>query len=321
MTSLAAVPTVAARLTILSHPSSTVPVLRVWGHRRIRHRRGTVTVAELIHQFDAHQHVLGFAPKTLARRRGTLRLFAEHLAPRHYNDATVADVEAFLGLYNKPRTRHAYRSDLRVFYAWAVKMGLLDTDPAAKIDRIRVPDALPRPIRAPLETALTTGHRRTRLMTALGYYAGLRCCEIAALDAEDVWLDRSPPLLVVRDGKGGKDRRVFVHPELAAMLADAPQTGPLFTSKRNGHVRASSVSQTLARHLARCGVDATAHRLRHTFGTELAASSGGDVVFTGAQMGHSETKTTLGYIGLAGDHGADAVARMYRRSSGGDSAA
>ena len=63
-------------------------------------------------------------------------------------------------------------------------------------------------------------------------------------------------------------------------------------------------------HLARCGVTATPHQLRHTFGTEFARVSNGNLVQLAALMGHDSIDTTMGYVGWAGD-GADAVGRMY----------
>ena len=302
MTNLGALPHVTARLARLVSGIDAVRTLLPMEH-----------VPLIVDQFVAHAHSCGWRPTTVKRRTLTVRQFADHLEPRSVDAATLGDVEAFLARYERPRTKHAYLSDLRAFYLWAVDHDLVDRNPAAKMRLVKAPKSLPKPIRQPVDRALTEGRRRTRLMVALGYYAGLRCCEIAALDGVDLWLDRDPPQLVVRDGKGGKDRRVFIHPELGELLADVTRAGPLFPGRVDGHVSPSTVSATLKRHLKACGVTATAHQLRHTFATAVAEESDGDVLLTAGFMGHESMNTTMGYIAISSDRGADVIARLYRK--------
>lgn len=79
-------------------------------------------------------------------------------------------------------------------------------------------------------------------MIALALFAGLRCHEIAGLQAEDVWLHGEPPMLVVRHGKGAKDRAIPMHPELVSLLRDIPASGPVFPGKAGPTLRPYSVS-------------------------------------------------------------------------------
>ena len=103
-----------------------------------------------------------------------------------------------------------------------------------------------------------------------------------------------------------------MHPALVELLAseEAPQ-GYLFPGIRgHDHVTAGTVSALLSRHLHRCGIDATGHALRHTFGTEMARSAGGNLVAVAAAMGHGSMETTRGYVGWGGD-AAGIISRMY----------
>jgi integrase len=149
-----------------------------------------------------------------------------------------------------------------------------------------------------------------RWQVGLALYAGLRCAEIAALRGEDVWRTGDRTAVVVRHGKGGKDRVVPMAAELAAILRDAPTHGPLFPGRGGDPVHARAVSSRLRRHLLRCGVDATAHQLRHTFATTFAQRSP-DLYLLMRLMGHSSPSTTIGYIQLAAGQGRDVIDGLY----------
>lgn len=252
----------------------------------------------LIDQFAAYQRLRGWSPATIKRRTATLRQLARTIP---IDAATVGDLETFLGSKASATTRHAYRSDLRAFYSWAAERGHIATDPARQIGAVKVPQGLPRPLDvARLRDAISQAEGDLKLMLMLGTYAGLRRMEIAHLEAQDV----RDGVLMVRGGKGGKDRGVALHPALAAALAG--REGRVFPGQTP-----ESVGRLIARHLRACGIDATAHQLRHTFGTELARVSNGDVLIVGEMMGHSSATTTLGYTRLATGRAAALVGQMY----------
>ncbi len=264
-----------------------------------------------IDQFCRYLYGRGMSPKTIDRRRMVLRTFTTHVAPLPLGQVTTTMIEEWLATKRAPRTRHAYRSDLRVFYGWATKRGVLDRNPAVDVDPIKVPRSLPRPFGDEAQTLLQHGSRRVRRMVVLGMYCGLRCAEIAALDADDLWLGRDQPAVIVRAGKGGRDRVVPLHPDAVALLRGAPRHGPLFAGRNGQPMQAKSVSGVLKRHLRRCGIDGVPHQLRHTFGTEVARASGGDMVVTAELMGHTSMSTTLGYVRLTAGRGAEVIANLY----------
>lgn len=263
----------------------------------------------LIQQFTRYQRARGFAPQTARRRAGTLRRFAEYLEPTTIDRATLADVEEWLSQFPAPRTRHAYRSDLRVFYAWATARELLPSNPTTLVDPVKVPRSLPRPLGPEVFGALVVGSRRARRMVALGLFAGLRAAEIAGLDSSDVATWSQPPTITVRNGKGGKDRVVPMHRMLVDLLRDLP-AGPVFPNSAGRPILPDSASRAVRRQLGLVGIDATCHQLRHTFGTEAARASGGNVVLVAYLMGHSDTNTTMGYIGWVGES-AETIAHMF----------
>lgn len=121
---------------------------------------------------------------------------------------------------------------------------MLLTDPP------RAPKHLPKPARAEtIATAVAiTTSGSTQLAILLGALAGLRVAEITALSSEDIFLDHEPPVLLVRQGKGGKDRIVPLHPTLIARLRNV-EHGWLFPSSKPNreHVAAQDVGRRVCR--------------------------------------------------------------------------
>lgn len=259
--------------------------------------------------FRRWQRTRGLAHATIKRRDASLAGFVEYIAPLQLVEAEPDLIDDWLGTFDSPATRRAYRSDLMAFYKWAAKRGLC-INPVLAVDGIRVPRTLPRPVPAShLRAVLNGAPRDVRLMIALAAYAGLRRTEIANLDASDIDLLSVPPTLAVRGGKGGKDRIVPLHPDLAVELATAPRHGKVVG------VAASTVGHRIAGHLRNVGIEATAHQLRHTFGTELARATDGNVILIATLMGHADIATSMGYIGWAGGPSVDAVAAMYPQAA------
>lgn len=71
------------------------------------------------------------------------------------------------------------------------------------------------------------------------------------------------------------------------------------------------IGRKVARHMRSHGVNATIHQLRHTFGTEAARASGGNLLVVAEMMGHESLSTTHGYVRLAGSATAATVAAMF----------
>jgi integrase len=277
--------------------------------------------AELLVGFAAWQRNRGFSEATIKRRRDSLRgllSFADQQSLARMDRATI---EAWVNQSGKPRTRRAYLSDARMLYKWAIRSGILERNPAEMIDGPRLPRLLPRPLsRAELTRALEAARPDARLtkVLMLGAFAGLRAGEIGALDGADIWREAEPPVVVVRDGKGGKDRAIPMHPELLAVLIDAPFSGPVFPNSAGvgrrcprRHLSADTISKIVSSHFRALGIEGSTHRLRHTFGTEAARASGGDLVAVSSLMGHTSLTTTMGYVALAGGRAAEVTARLY----------
>lgn len=137
----------------------------------------------------------------------------------------------------------------------------------------------------------------------LAAYAGLRVSEIARLRGEDVDVEHG--LLVVRGGKGNKDATVPLAGELLAEL----QTWPTWascsrpataTSSATGSSPASSVSAS----------SGAARTMRHSFGTECAGRSKGNMRKVQRLMRHASLRSTEQYVDYWPD-GGDVVDGLY----------
>lgn len=207
-----------------------------------------------------------------------------------------------------PRTRYCDISHLAAFYKWAITEDLIDRDPTVKITRPKVHVGLPRPIatadlRIAIDQAPTA---ELRAMLKLAAYEGMRCFEIAQMQASDLLDTHDPPLILIH-GKGGKERLVPLHADaLAALRGHGVRSyGHVF-----GPYPAWKVSHMIRTHLHECDVRASAHQLRHWFATSTYAASDGDLRMVQDLLGHSSPSTTAIYTKWSRSKATDVVAQI-----------
>jgi site-specific recombinase XerD len=148
---------------------------------------------------------------------------------------------------------------------------------------------------------------RDRAMTLLMLLGGLRSAEVRSLLLSDVDMG----LRRVRvTGKGGKERVVPVDQaffaELAAYLREERPAGssPACFVVLRGPTAGQPLTEAGLRRIFRThrassgAVRVRPHRLRHTYGTELAAA-GIDLLALRDLMGHANPETTAAYVHLA----------------------
>jgi len=257
----------------------------------------------------------GCLPNSIDARRRRVRALMDWAEPRSVLELTEPDIEAYLDSRDLcSNSRRGYLSHLTCFYRWAQAQGHVKTNPVAGIVRPRQRNGQPRPLTdAELAKALDPAgqpddpiHRRVRCYVLLGAFAGLRCQEIAGLEAHDI--DRERNVLRVRKGKGAKERTVPMHPDVLAALEalPMPDSGPIFHQCTNGGARARrsqftdkpvtavNVGHAVAWHLRARGIDATAHQLRHSFASRTYQASK-DLRLVQELLGHESPTMTARY--------------------------
>ena len=149
--------------------------------------------------------------------------------------------------------------------------------------------------------AVSSLKSRAALTTA--YAAGLRASEVAGLRVEDI--DSARGVILVRHGKGAKDRNVMLSPQLLGILRTywrlaRPRTF-LFPGRDEDH----PIDPTVLHAACRSAVKAagltkrvTLHTLRHSFATHLL-ENGTDIRIIQVLLGHNNLSSTARYTQVA----------------------
>lgn len=261
--------------------------------------------------FGTAQRKRGLRPKTIAVRRLTVNALVRDMGDPKLLE--TSHIEEWLDAHEIGiRTRATYIGHICAFYEWAVREGLVETNPARFIERPRLPRLIPRPISdADLAEALAQAEPVMRCWLALAAYEGLRCMEIAGLRRENILDTRDPPILLVADGKGGHQRVLPIHPEVTSALRrlGPAKGGWVFPSVGSRPYSEHTISMKANAFLHELGIEATMHQLRHWFGTQVYARSR-DLRLTQELMGHASPITTAGYAAWATSEAYDVVSEL-----------
>ena len=203
---------------------------------------------------------------------------------------------------------------IRNFTAWALREGILPSDPAALLSSPRADQRLPAPLdesdarmllNAARDEATAGGASQIRnwAILELTYACGLRVSEVCALDVSS--LNRET-LTVRVVGKGNKERVVPYGPPAAAALdhwlvRGRPQLAgersgqALFLGDKGGRIDPRIVRSMVHKMAAHAGVhDVAPHGLRHSTATHLL-QGGADLRAVQEMLGHSSLSTTQRY--------------------------
>jgi integrase/recombinase XerD len=265
----------------------------------------------------------GLAKNTLESYRRDVAGFAawlEAARKRALLEAAPEDLQRHLAWRmeerrSSARTTGRLVSALRRFYQFAVREGLRGDDPAAALDRPKLPRSLPRSLsEAEVEALLaapdvaSAAGLRDRAMLETLYASGLRVSELVGLKPVQVSLDMG----VVRVlGKGAKERLTPLGEEAVAWiqryaagarpeLLDGRKSDALFVTARGGGMTRQAFWALVKRHARKAGIARaiSPHTLRHAFATHLI-NHGADLRVVQLLLGHADISTTQIYTHVA----------------------
>jgi integrase/recombinase XerD len=291
--------------------------------------------------------VNGYSEDTIRARRVAIRRFitwCEERALRSPGEITKPILERY--------QRHLYyhrKSDgrpmtlgsqlgclapLKTFFKWLAKENHIPYNPASELTLPQPPKHLPRVILSveEIESILREAEPksaqglRDRAMLETLYSCGLRRMEITGLALYDIDLKRR--LIVVREGKGRRDRVVPIGQRAAAwvekyLLEARPQllvadSASLFLTDYGEPVTPEYVAQRVRRYMEFAGIDkpGACHLFRHACATHML-ENGADTRFIQALLGHSDLSTTQIYTRVSIEklreiHDATHPARLHR---------
>jgi len=187
---------------------------------------------------------------------------------------------------------------------------------AKKRSKKRLPLILAeREIEAIIRAAITP---REELLVYCGFFLGLRVEELSNLVVRDIDLEAS--MLIVREGKGNKDRAIPLHENLRARLQPAIEglspSAAVFRSRKGGALKPRQI-QLIFKKLAKLAglPDAdrlrhyTPHKMRHYFATSLL-EQGVPIHEVKELLGHSNIATTQVYAHTRPHHLKTSMARL-----------
>jgi integrase/recombinase XerC len=256
----------------------------------------------------------GRSSRTVEGRKAAIHLLVRH-AGVPVRDITAGHLTAWQDalMVLSVNTRCSYISHVKEFFRWARAEGELADNPARVLVAPKAQRGRPRPMpEQKMERALALAPPRMRLWLKLAGYEGLRACEIAQIDRNDILRDGRRPLLIVH-GKGGKERIVPLDLDVLAEL-DAPwlpAMGRLFQLRNGQPVNAHYVSKFANEFLHKIGIPETLHQLRHRFGTQVYRA-GRDILLTQELLGHASPATTAIYAAFDQDTAAPVVSSIAR---------
>jgi site-specific recombinase XerD len=208
----------------------------------------------------------------------------------------------------KPTTVNVYNASIRFFFAFTLNR----TMNYLQMPRMKKNKALPVILsREEINTLVTNcTNLKHKAQILLMYGSGLRSSEVAKLKTIDI--DSKSMRVLVREGKGGKDRYTILSEAALEALRDywrryRPKSddGYIFPSYgKNKHIIAAAVWYGVKKtaQIAEIGKNIKAHTLRHCFATHLY-EDGYDLLEIKKLMGHTCIRSTIIYIYLANTTG------------------
>ena len=267
-----------------------------------------------------------YSEQTVQTRRTQLTFFVEWLRERGIDepmDVTRPMLERYqrhLFHFRKKdgeplsfRSQHARLVPLRVWFRWMTRQNHILHNPASELELPRQGHHLPKHVLNlhEVEQVLLQPDiadpigLRDRAMLETMYSTGIRRMEVASLKLFD--LDLEGGTLLVRQGKGRKDRMVPIGERAAAWvtkylnearpkLVSDPDDCTVFLSNAGEEISLHHVSNIVRDYVdkAKIGKTGSSHLLRHTMAT-LMLEGGADIRFIQKMLGHASLAATEMY--------------------------
>jgi site-specific recombinase XerD len=277
----------------------------------------------------------GMAAKTITTYTSDLVSFA-----RWFTDSTgeafraasvtpsdILDYKAHLRTVQRRQAATVNRrlAALRKFFLWAQATGRIAELPTATVKGVpaapRAPKSLPkRDVDRLIREAQKAGNKRNLAIVQLLRHTGLRVGELCSLRLSDIRTSERKGSVLVRSGKGDKDRTIPLNHDVReavdAYLAVRPAAADdhLFLGQRGEPLQTDGV-QLIVRKLARrAGLEkVTPHVLRHSFAKHVL-DAGEDLATVSRLLGHERLETTAIYTEPTAADLEEAVARLEREA-------
>src|SRR5919197_1257259 len=221
-----------------------------------------------------------------------IQQFRAYLQRRNYAahtlDSYTLDLQVFFADVDTPLTRISFR-EVERFLETQRQQGL-------------APPTINRRLFAQIQ------HPLDRALLLLMLRCGLRVSEVAQLTVRHI--DWSQHALLVEQGKGRKDRRVYLSADAVASLRECVQRRPsgvpgdaVFWNHKRHHrpLSIKAIQKKMERYAKAAGITASCHSLRHTFASNLL-EQGAEIVSIRELLGHASITSSERYAKVSNQH-------------------
>lgn len=275
--------------------------------------------------------VRNYSAATVHNRKNYLTYFIRWAMDHGLHDACeitrpiLERYQRFLFLYRKKlnnqplsaRSQHTQLLPIKAFFQWLTRQNLILSNPAADLELPRMEKKLPQSVLTAPEAEqvinLADVHDplglRDRCLMEVLYSTGIRRKELVNLSIYD--LDPSRGILMIRQGKGKKDRVVPIGERAVAWLERYVQEvrpqlctnqseRVLFLTGSGEPISCMRASEIVREYINRAnlGKKGSCHIFRHTCAT-LMLENGADIRYIQQMLGHAELSTTEIYTHVA----------------------
>lgn len=207
-----------------------------------------------------------------------------------------------------PKTVSDRVTILKRFFGYLHAEGHIPIDPASRLPQPRVGQRLPKALSQEETESLLLALSddpglgcRDRILFELMYAGGLRAGETVSLRVLDIDFEDSNVRVI---GKGNKERRVYLKPQVLDILREYIQaerlTEFLFPGYRGQHLTVRNVELRIKDYAEGAGIKrrVTPHTLRHSIAVHYL-QGGAPINFIQTFLGHAKLSTTGKYLQLS----------------------
>jgi site-specific recombinase XerD len=283
-----------------------------------------MSIIELLEKYiDYLKNICGFTVRTLKQHQRICKLwfsFLSEVIEQPVLNAVPADILKYIevrqgsGIVNNTSISKEL-CVIRTFYAWLKDTERIISNPASSIPQLICKPAAEKDYLTIdecfefLDTFDTSDFMGLRNYTiaALLWSTGLRNSELCGLDWRDMDLEEGT--LLVRKGKGGKQRLLFLNDRILEDLihyrscAEGDESSPVFyalsmnqfSKKKQARISQKRIVEIVSRHAENAGIKKQVNPLtfRHTFATHMY-EEGVKMSDIKEMLGHDdETETTI----------------------------
>lgn len=221
----------------------------------------------------------------------------------------IAYMDYLLGKRLKPKTINCYLNSVCQFYHYlAEEEEVPIVNPVKKPNIMKLPRGLPKHLKEEQIKILFENLKgpRDRAIFMMMLRCGLRVEEVAHLSLGSIDLKRR--ILFIQDGKGAKDRVVYISNDALTALLEYLRVRPTNTVKKvflveKGPLTGQSISirgiqKRMEYYARRTNLKISCHHLRHTMATQML-NADTDLSTIQDLLGHNSIRTTQRYCRIS----------------------